>query len=228
MAGIFRIPEIDQRTTIVGKTGSGKTQGGAYILSQAPFDVLPYVILDFKREKLFGEVPGIRELDVARPDFRELNQPGLFIVRPMLSQRDEVEKLLWTIWEQENIGLFIDEGYMIGKSQALVACLTQGRSKNIPMITLTQRPAWITQFAFSEADYLMIFQLTTGRDKKTVQEFVERDISKRLPKHYSYWYDVAEDALTILRPVPAREWIISAIQEKLDALAKVQRSKQFV
>jgi hypothetical protein len=225
---VFRIPGIDQRVTIVGRTGSGKTQGGAYILSQAPFDLIPYVIMDFKREKLFNEIPGIRELSPDKVDYRELNQPGLFIMRPTLRQSEEVESFLWTVWEHENIGLFIDEGYMIGKSQAFVACLTQGRSKNIPMITLTQRPRFISGFVFSEADYLMIFQLSKPEDRKTVQDYVDQDISGRLPKHHSYWYDVGDDKLVLLRPVPDREWIKSTIQGKIDALNKVQRSKQFV
>ena len=132
------------------------------------------------------------------------------------------------IWEQENCGLFIDEGYMIAKSKAFVALLTQGRSKNIPLLTLSQRPRLVTPFAFSEADYLMIFRLSKPEDRKTMQDYVDQDISKRLPPYHSYWYDVTRDALTVLRPVPDREWIKAAIQGKLDALNTRQRSKQFV
>lgn len=230
MAGVFHIPGIDERTTIVGKTGSGKTQGGAYILSQAPFNTLPYVLLDFKREKLFREIPEIRPLQLGQRDYKELNQPGLFIVNPLPVDEDQekLDALLWHIWERENCGIFVDEGYMLRKSTAFVSLLTQGRSKNIPIITLTQRPRFITPFVFSEAEYLMIFRLTKPEDRKTVQDYVDADISERLPPYHSYWYDVARDQLVVLRPVPDREWIKSTIRGKLDALTSSQKSKQFV
>jgi hypothetical protein len=228
MAGVFGIPDIDKRTTICGRTGSGKSQAGAYILSQSRFDVIPYVVLDFKREAIFSETPGIRVLSLEKPDYRELNQPGVFMVRPTLTQENELEDFLWQLWDRENVGLFVDEGYMIGKSKAYVACLTQGRSKHIPVITLTQRPRFISPFAFSEADYLMIFQLTKPEDKKTVQDYVDQDISERLPPHWSYWYDVGKDQLAVLRPVPSRDFIIRTLGERLDSLNRTYRTKQFV
>lgn len=225
----FKIPGPDKRVTVVGRTGSGKTQGGAFLLSQSNFADMPYVVLDFKREKMFAEF-GARTLTLRSDgkEYRELNQPGIFIARPTLDELDEVESLLWQIWDHENVGIFVDEGYMIGKSRAFIACLTQGRSKNIPMIVLTQRPRFITGFAFSEADFLMIFRLSKPEDRKTVQDYVDGDISKRLPEHWSYWYDVTRDALTILRPVPSREWIVREIKAKLSILEDRTTAKTFV
>lgn len=236
---VFRIPTIEERTAIVGKTGSGKTQAGTFLLSRMPFDSIPFVILDFKRDKIFSDVnqgvvsgrssaPLIPELSLDGKGWEAINAPGLYIVRPTIDQSDEVENLLWYIWEHEYCGIFIDEGYMIGKSRAFIACLTQGRSKNIPMITLSQRPAWITKFVFSEADYLQIFKLTLAVDKKTVQEYVDRNIQKRLPPYYSYWYDVNREELAVLRPVPGRDFIVKTIRDKLVAMRIAHGSKQFV
>lgn len=218
---MWRTPRIDERTTVIGKTGSGKTQGGAFLLSQMPFDQMPFVIFDFKREKLFREIPLIREIDFEPPQ-----QPGLYIVRPRVDETEAVDDLLWKIWEQEYCGIFIDEGYMIGKSKAFEACLTQGRSKYIPIITLTQRPSWITRFAFSEADFFMIFRLTDRRDRMIVAEFVEQPTEKRLQKYNSYWYDVNQEELNVLRPVPDREIIKGIFNRKLAALEEKRLSKR--
>lgn len=226
---MFRVPATDERITVIGRTGSGKTQGAAFILSKSPFDQIPYVVFDFKREGLFQEI-GARQLDLMQPDkaFASLNQAGIFIVRPTPDQTEEVEALLWTIWEHEYCGVFIDEGYMIGKSRAYEALMTQGRSKNIPVITLTQRPSWISRFAFSEADYFMIFQLNDKRDRDTVQSFVGVNIEKKLPRYWSYWYDVSHDQVIRLRPVPPRDQILGEIRSKLAALEQRQVTRKAI
>jgi DNA helicase HerA-like ATPase len=227
---VFHVPTTSEHTTVIGKTGSGKTQGGSFLLANAPFDQMPYVILDFKREGLFAEIAEIRELpfDDPKAAISMLSQPGLFIVHPRPDQTDEVDDLLWAIWSHEYCGVFIDEGYMVGKSKAYETVLTQGRSKNIPVITLTQRPSWISRYAFSEAAYFMIFRLTDKRDRDTVQSFVDADISERLPPFYSYWYDVNQEKVVILRPVPDRQIIIETIRRRLQELQEVQKQKKFI
>jgi hypothetical protein len=61
------------------------------------------------------------------------------------------------VWAQENTGIYIDEGYMLGvRNPALNACLTQGRSKRIEMMILSQRPVWMSKFVFSESNYLRL------------------------------------------------------------------------
>lgn len=224
----FEIPGPERQTTIVGKNGSGKTQAGAFLLSRMGFDTMSWVIFDFKREALFAEIDEIRTLDIEGSNWHELGQPGLFIVRPKPGQHEEVEALLWHIWEHEEIGVFIDEGYMIKRSPAFEGILTQGRAKYIPRIILSQRPAWISKFVFSEADYIQIFRLSVASDRKTVQENVEKDLSKRLPQYYSYWYDVNHDELTALRPVPDRDAIIATFRNRLKVLNQTRHAKAFV
>lgn len=226
----FQIPSTTQRTTVIGRTGSGKTQGGAFILSKSAFDQIPFVILDFKREAIFNEIELIKELPLYSPDkaSQMLNQPGLFIVHPTPGEEEAVDDLLWMIHAHEYCGVFVDEGYMIGKAKSYEAILTQGRSKHIPVISLTQRPSWISRFVFSEADYLMIFRLIDKRDRDIVESFVNFDISKRLPSFNSYWYDVNQEDVVILRPVPDRDWIKREISAKLERLNQRQPSKSFV
>ncbi len=212
-AGEFFWPNHRQRVAIMGRTGSGKTQFGAFMLSRAPFTKQPYVIVDYKGDDLLNASERIREIgfnDVPR-------HPGLYIIKPQPSQDDRVEKWLWNIWRRENIGLYFDESYMLPKgSEAFQAILTQGRSKNIPAICLTQRPSWISRFVFTEADYYAAFHLNDARDRQTVSAFMPPGtMDTRLPKYSSMWYDVGRDALFQLQPVPDADTILNQIEDRL-------------
>lgn len=211
---IFKLPTDDKRVAVIGKTGSGKTQAAVWQLSERSWHSMPWIIFDFKRDKLINQIPGVKELSLGKlPE-----GPGLHIVHPVPGQEEEVEKYFWQIWQHENIGLFIDEGYMIGDSEAFRALLTQGRSKSIPMIILTQRPSWLSLFVFSEADYYQVFYLNMKKDRQKVNEFVPIDFNTRLPEYHSIWYDVNQDKILWLRPVPSDSVIIKRFQSRQNAM----------
>lgn len=175
---------------------------------------MPWIVLDFKRDELLNEIPGRRALAI---DAKMPTKPGIYLVQPGTNEKEAVELLLWKIHAHEYIGLFIDEGYMIpDRSPAFQALLTQGRSKSIPVITLTQRPSWVTRFAFSEADYIQLYQLTDTRDLKIVKQFMPLPIERKLPgPYYSWWWDNARDYKTILQPVPDRNSILDTFRKRL-------------
>lgn len=216
---LFSWPTKTERTTILGRTGSGKTQMGAYILSQSPFHEQPYIIFDYKGDELLGSIDRIREIGL-----NELpKQPGVYIVRPGITEIDAVEKYLWQIWERERIGLYIDEAYMLPNSGphdrgALQAIYTQGRSLKIPVIALSQRPAWISGFLYSEADHFAVFHLNDDRDEKTVQRFFPRGSLKnadRLEDYNSRWYSVKSNSLYLMKPVPDADTIRNLLNDRL-------------
>lgn len=212
----FTLPNDTQRCTIIGKTGSGKTQAGIWQLSERSYTSMPWVILDFKRDVLISQIPFTTPIALGFVP----REPGLYIAHPNPGDEEKLEAYIWDIWAAENIGLFVDEGYMLGHSRALQAVLTQGRSKRIPAILLTQRPSWITRFAFSEADYIQVFRLTDERDRKTVRSFVPYDSDKPLPEYYSIWYDVARDKIDLLRPVPREGRILDTFRARLGPRAE--------
>lgn len=207
------VPRDDQRITVIGKTGSGKTQAGLWLLSNRSYTQRPWIVLDFKRETLIGAVPGRQYLGL---NDKIPKHPGLYIVQPNPSDEEEVEDLLWRIWHRERVGVFIDEGYMLSaRSPGFQAILTQGRSKSIPVIHLTQRPAWVTRFAFSEADYIQLFQLTDTRDHKTVKQFMPLPIEEPLPQYWSWWWDNGRNIKRVLRPVPDATTILDRFHDRL-------------
>lgn len=216
----FRLPKIDQRVTIVGRTGSGKTVFGAWLLSVAPFHRIPYVVVDYKGDELLNSIERIQEIDLGEVP----RKAGLYIVRPRIDEGEAMETWLWKVWERERIGLYFDEAYMLPNSGytqkrgALAAIMTQGRSKRIPAISLVQRPSQINLFTFSEADYYAVFHLNRWDDKKTVEKFAEQLSAKTisgLQKYHSRWYDVGEDRSFLMRPAPSPDDIAERIEDRL-------------
>lgn len=208
----FHIPKNTQRVTIVGRTGSGKTIFGGWLLSEAPFDRQPYIIVDYKYDELFEGLDRVTEIGLKDKP----KKPGLYIVHPIPDSDDEaVEQFLWGIWRREKTGIFFDEYYNIPDTAPLRAILTQGRSKRIPVIGLTQRPAWISRFAFSEADYFAIFHLSDQDDRLKVRRMAATDPNLRLPEHWCQWFDVKQDAHFYMRPAPSPDDIRNVLHERL-------------
>jgi len=211
----FRFPSNTQRALIVGRTGSGKTQYGTWLLSKAPFDRQPYFIVDYKTDELLNATDRIREIGLheAIP-----KHPGLYIVHPLPHQEEEVERWLWKLWEKGRVGLYVDEGYFLPDKGAFQAILTQGRSRKIPSIVLTQRPVKINRFAISESDFYNIFHLNDRDDRTEVGRFIPRDridVNTRLPRYHSAWYDVANDHSLVIEPVPGSDTILDRIDDRL-------------
>lgn len=167
------------------------------------------------------EIGGAKEWPINRDPPKK---PGLYVVRPLPHQEAEVEAFLWKVWKRGDTGLFFDEGYMVKKSNALNAILTQGRSKRIPVITCLQRPVWAPRFCFSEAQFFAVFHQHDKRDVDTVQAFVNTDVSQFRGPYHALWYDVGANAgrgeATVFRPVPPSHQIVAAFEPKKDGPKK--------
>lgn len=197
----MRFPNENERTLIVGMTGSGKTVAGLWILSEADWDKRVWIILDFKGDDWLARIPA----DVMNLGDPLPTEPGLYIYRPVPENDDgEVEKLMWEMHARGNIGLYIDEGYMISRrNRAFRALLTQGRSKGIPIITLTQRPKNLPNgFIISESNFYLIFYLSDFKDIERVQEFIPQDVTQELAEYHAYMYKVSGKELVVVKPPP--------------------------
>lgn len=218
MSDAPRLPGNNDRTVVVGRTGTGKTVAGAWLLSLKDFNGnIPWYVFNTKGDELLNEIQRITGQKNARFD-DAIAKSGIHFLRPLPHemQSDMCERFLWNVHKRGRVGLFFDEGYMLDKfSKALQAIYTQGRSLRIPTITLSQKPKYLTPFTWSEADYFMVFHLNDANDRKRVEEFMPADLDRRLPPRHSLWYDVGRHTVTEFRPVPAPDRILETFDAKL-------------
>jgi hypothetical protein len=209
----MRFPDDTQRHAIVGRTGSGKTQAALWALQKRGYTVMPWIIIDYKGDPGIAKIPGLQEIGIhGKPP----KHAGLYVVRPLPDIDDEtVDVFMMKIWSQENTGVYLDEGYMIGRfNKAYRVLLTQGRSKHIPIITLSQSPAWISPFIFRECEFIQSFHLQTPADRQRIGEFIPGADVQQLKKYHSYYWNVLDFELTHLKPVPKLSEILNRFDDK--------------
>lgn len=213
-----KLPNNEQRITLIGRTGTGKTQAALWHLSNFSF-AMPWICLDFKNDDKLNAIEKAQHIEM---DFSlSKKDEGLFIVHPhpddSQGRGSPVDRFLLRMWERGNVGLFVDECFVLGDSPALATVLTQGRSIHVPAILCTQRPSWISRYAFSEADFFQVFSLNDVRDKQSVEKFtpIEQEDFDRLEKFQSFYYNVADDDLVKFAPVPKFDDILATLDAKL-------------
>jgi hypothetical protein len=212
-----RLPDNTQRLAIAGRTGTGKSIAGAWQLSIKDLRTFPWLVFDSKRDPFWKKVwalGGARKLRLTETPGKE----GLFYVQPTTQEISSQvgEDFLWRLHKRGRIGIFIDEGYTMDKySNALTALYTQGRTLNIPMITLTQKPKFLNMFTFSEADFMQVFALNDIKDRQRIAEFAPIDPKVRLRERHSLWYDVARNSVAEFSPVPAPARILENFQAQM-------------
>jgi hypothetical protein len=218
-------PKDSHRTLVIGRTGSGKSVFGLWLLSTRDISEKPWIVFDYKGDEI---IAGIEDLGFPVISGTKCpTKPGLYIYRPDPENPAEVNNFLLKVWKQENTGLFFDEGFMVPQQRPYKAfdhIMTQGRSKHIPVIACYQRPAWLSQFAMSQADFFAVFQVKKPEDRETLNDYIGQapmvidnksvlvDVNYKLPDHYCLWYDVAKDQATVLRPCPPPEEILDRFE----------------
>jgi len=226
------LPTIQDRTMVIGATGEGKTVGAMWLLSRSPFHEIPYVIIDYKRELMIAQLEEAGA-SVIYDNRRKAGsfpsppvEPGLYIVRPDPDEREEMNAFLSQIWRNGNTGIFCDEAFMIPQKRPFKAfdnILTTGRSLNMPLIMLYQRPVDMSQYATSQAEYWMVFNLRKPSDIEIANQYIgstviygrKYDAGTHLRPHYWMWYDVHNDGLHLMQPVPPPARIMDVFRQRL-------------
>lgn len=224
------LPGRNDRITILGRTGTGKTVGAVWHLSRKNLREETWLGVDYKGDDHLAmlEDAGAPVIDV---DDKLPTKPGFYIVRPNADDADAVGRLWRRIHKRRNLGVYVDEGYMVDDDKGYDALLTQGRSLFIPMIILSQRPRWITRFVFSEATFFQVYALNDDDDWRRVAGFLPLPVAwdatrvanqtpslaglLNPPLYRSYYYDTNEQQLVKFLPVPPVEESVNVIAQQI-------------
>lgn len=229
-----RGPTDQNRTIILGRTGSGKSQFATALQSTRNFHEMPWIWLDYKREDLIDDI--VKEARGAIRDIKPTDnvpkEPGMYrmLLSPLIDD-DAVTDFLWRVYKRGNVGINLDEGYALPQSRKhpFDVILTQGRSLHIPVIALYQRPVYMSRFAVAQADFFAVFEQNDERDLKVTSQFVKPAMGENgrkitvfdtLPKYNCLWYDVSEGVSSILKPAPSRDEIINAFISRVKPTRK--------
>jgi len=217
----MNLPDDTQRHLIIGRTGSGKTQLGAHMLSLRNWHRMPWVVLNFKDDELLNRLPGVTELGGLTLPHPKKMRAGLWMARPDIDDWDGTEALMADAWRRTHIGLYIDEALPLAQPRhpALRRILTQGRSRRVPVVAGSQRPVDLDRYLFSESEFMSVMDLTDDRESDRIREMtgVQLDMS-RLPRFHSYYLDRLGKRLTIVTPVPKYDEILETFDKRQRAL----------
>jgi hypothetical protein len=238
----FEGPGPEDRVTIVGMTGSGKSTFGMWLFAEyADFQRKPWVFIDYKREALINVALSEKMMKPLKMGSQLPDVAGIWVIHAESGQGpDPMNDFLMRIYNQGNIGVVVDETTMIPNTRGdgntggpYQTLLSQGRSKIIPVWSLSQRPAFINRMAFTENNYFCAFRLKSEDDNdKIMKEIPKRsknydlvwDEDNYYPRgHESRWYDANRDINFKLKPCPPPEEILKILGERVDAAKKKEK-----
>ncbi len=207
----MELPRVNpgQRAVIAGRSGSGKSTLGRWLLQQSPGH---WVILNPKWTKAYDKLPDVVKIKGFKlPQIeRAITTNRFVVVDPVQSEATPEIMDLFVQWIHDNftnVGVVADELYTLHKNgkagDGLLSLLTRGRELKQSFSGMTQRPAWVSQFVFSESNYIGEMSLNVDADRKRMYEFIGHEKARdKLPPYMWLWYDTEKDNLRLFERVP--------------------------
>lgn len=209
---MIRFPDATQHIAIAGRTGSGKTWGALEMLSARDMHDMAWVVIDHKRDENIAQLPA----EKINPGAMFLPSRGLHVLNADMSKesRENIEGFLVRAFEKGKIGIYVDEGHLLGHSDAIRNILVAGRSKKVPLMWTSQRAHWIDPFIWSQSSFYRVFDLQSPLDIKRFNEnFPIR--WKKPDEYHSYYYDVSKGLTHYLIPSKPMETTLNRFDDKL-------------
>lgn len=209
----MNLPSIKpgERAILAGRSGSGKSTLACWMLCNSPGH---WFILNPKWTKAYDKLPDsivVKGMDVSKLE-REIGRHRFVVINPKQSEATPDNMDAFVQWVHDSftkVGVCVDELYTLHKNgqagDGLISYLTRGRELGQSFFGQTQRPAWVSQFLFSESSYIGEMSLNLLKDRKRMEEFIGRpEALEKLQPHWWLWYDTNRDVLRKFQPVPMR------------------------
>lgn len=198
----------DERVIVAGRSGSGKSTLAKWLLIRSPGH---WFIFNPKWTKAFKDLPDAQTIEgFNSKKFEESIFENRFtIYNPLKDENnpDFLDAVIGYLHETyNNLSICCDELYPFHKNgragAGLTGLLTRGRELGQGFLGLTQRPAFVSKFTFSEASHIGCMALNLPEDRKTMYETTgDARMRESLLARYWLWYDVGKDETRYFAPV---------------------------
>jgi energy-coupling factor transporter ATP-binding protein EcfA2 len=180
-----------QKVAIAGQNGSGKS-----VLASSIARAMDRVVVYDPKWDPAAEIPNAALCTTAREVLRAL--PGRVLYRPdaveggqIVDRFDEICRKIIQLGGHH--GIVVHELSNLGSAFAIGpwhrAVITQGRSLQISVVEVTQRPRNIPIVALSEAQHLVCFTLLNPDDRDVMAGYMGQAIRPEpLPLDFTWWY----------------------------------------
>ncbi len=210
---MLRSFDPSERWAIFGATGSGKSRAAGWVVYHAPRN-FPWFVIDSKEDIL----PDLKGYTVANATRRLgsiwRKMPRITRIMPDVDEgADEFDDFFRKVLKKEDVGVVVDEAYMVPETPWYKRVLTTGRTKNVPIIICSQRPVDIPRVCISEASRYMVFTLTDRRDRDKVAGFAPIDPKIIVEKHHFAYYDAQLGEGGRYAPLPNKDWLVAATKK---------------
>lgn len=177
------------RTLIVGHTGSGKTTlalrliGGyrsLVVIDPKHRVTVPRAGIVVGDPRVFAQWwPQRTRRIVYRPD-------------PRLKKHEDVDEVIARVLAYGRTCLYVDEAMEFstqgGILPAYKRAITQGRELYVPVVSASQRPVGIHNTILTEAEHVFVFRLRSSDDREKMGKFYGDDAGEDVGPPYSFLY----------------------------------------
>ena len=191
--------QTHERITVLGRTGTGKSFFTAILLkSLASKKVI--ILIDTKDEYKHIPVLPLDKLMTLKKGVYRINEIVYQNGYKLDDLRVICEFLSQNLFNRGNVILAVEEaGNVIKKRGELyehmpffAKMLLQGRSKDIGIIAVSQRPAQLHTDMINESDHIICFDLSGKHDQEAVKHWFDPDWFDKLGRHEFFHYSVKE------------------------------------
>ena len=189
------------RLAVFGRSGSGKTYFEKWSMLRSR---MKWIVLDSKHDNGFDDWTPEKGLIPMSRIGRLWADKNVVVIRPspIENKPEFLDTYLGELHDAfDGFGVCIDETYQVALGSkpgaGLTGLVTRGRARKQSVILGSQRPAWVPQFCFSEANAMVIMSLTLEADRKKVfQNTGQIAVMYPVPPRVWLYYDVASNEMT--------------------------------
>lgn len=197
----FTTIQTNEHVFIAGQTGSGKSYLAERYLSSYPF----VVMLDTKGEMLDRWMERRKPLWIGVPedevslvtkleDIDKQTTPKIIYSPDFDELKDEFyDSFFQWCYFRRNCIVWVDEAMSVSPNPSKIpeyykAILTRGRSRNVAVWSLTQRPKGLANVILSEATHYFVFRLQLEQDRERIVDITGASEFYEIPPKFHFWY----------------------------------------